>query len=152
MKIKKIDSVEEKQKICQEIVDQLPNWFDEQGRRDYVAGVGGTAVWANYIDEKLTGFISIKSNNDFTFEIYVFGVLDKYQRNGIGSELLNTACDYARTSGAKLLAVKTLDAAANYESYDRTRNFYLKNGFLPIDVYTKIWNEENPCLLMVKVL
>lgn len=152
MEIIKIDSVEEKVKTCQEIVDQLPDWFDEQGRRDYVVGVNSTAVWSAYVDGKLAGFISIKSNKEFTSEIYVFGVLEQFQRCGIGSELLIVACSHIKASGVKLLAVKTLDESASYEPYDRTRNFYLKNDFLAIDVYAKIWNEENPCLLMIKVL
>ena len=152
MTIKKITSSEEKNTICKEIVDNLPDWFDEQGRREYVAGVSDTDVWASYDDGKLAGFISIKKNNESTSEIYVFGVLKEYQRGGFGSKLLESACHDIAASTIKLLAVKTLDSSADYEFYDRTRNFYLKQGFLPVDVYKKIWNEENPCLVMVKVL
>lgn len=150
--IKRINSSEEKEKICQEIVNNLPDWFDEKGRIDYVDGVKNTDVWAAYIGNELAGFISIKLNSKFTSEIYVFGVLEKNQRNGIGSELLAVAIEELKKLKVKLLIVKTLDNTANYEPYERTRNFYLKNDFFPIDVYKKIWNEDNPCLLMGRVL
>lgn len=152
MIIKKITSTEDKITICKNIIDNLPDWFDEHGRREYVAGVGDTDVWASYDNDRLVGFISIKRNNKFTSEIYVFGVLLKYQRSGVGSKLLETVCNNLAISKTKLLSVKTLDSSANYEPYDRTRNFYLKQGFLPVGVYEKIWNEENPCLIMVKVI
>lgn len=152
MNIKSIESAEDKVNICKSIIDELPEWFDEQGRMDYAANVGNTAVWAYFINELPVGFISIKSNNEFTSEIYVFGILKEYHRSGIGSRLLENVCGELSASGVKLLAVKTLDESADYEPYDRTRNFYSKYGFMPIGVYEKIWNRENPCLLMVKVI
>lgn len=152
MKIKKISSTEEKIEVCKSIVNSLSDWFDEKGRSEYVSGVGETSVWASYDDNQLVGFISIKKNNEFTSEIYVFGVLKEYQGKGIGSELLDVVCYDLAEAKIKLLAVKTLDSSAEYEPYDRTRNFYLKKGFIPVDVYKNIWNEENPCLLMVKTI
>jgi len=152
MKIKKISSTDEKIEICKSIVDSLPDWFDEKGRSEYVLGVGDTNVWASYDSDKLIGFISIKKNNEFTSEVYVFGVLKEYQRSGVGSKLLEIVCNDLAKNNVKLLAVKTLDSSADFEPYDRIRNFYLKQGFMPVDVYKKIWNEENPCLVMVKII
>ena len=50
------------------------------------------------------------------------------------------------------LTVKTLDASAEYEPYERTRAFYQKMGFIPLEVFTTFWNEENPCLYFAKRL
>ena len=36
------------------------------------------------------------------------------------------------------------------ENYARTRAFYLAMGFRPLEEFTQLWNEQNPCLLMVK--
>jgi GNAT superfamily N-acetyltransferase len=109
-------------------------------------------VWSCFDGEKPIGFISIKKNNEFTSEVYVFGVLKEYHRSGVGTQLLEAACKKLKIDNVKLLAVKTLDESADYEPYNQTRNFYLKHNFIPIDVYTKIWNEENPCMLMVKII
>lgn len=152
MNIKNIESVEGKIEICKSIIEELPEWFDEQGRKDYVAGIIDTDVWGYFINEKPVGFISVKSNNEFTSEIYVFGVLRECHRSGVGSQLIEAACDKLMADNVKLLAVKTLDESADYEPYNQTRNFYLKHGFIPVDVYKKIWNEENPCLLMAKII
>jgi len=48
--------------------------------------------------------------------------------------------------------VKTLDSSAEYEPYERTRGFYLKNGFYPLEVFSLYWNEDNPCLFLVKYI
>ena len=152
MNIRNIESAEEKTRICKSIIEELPEWFDEHGKMDYVANIENTALWAYFIDEKPVGFISIKTNNEFTSEVYVFGVLKQYHRSGIGSQLMEAVCNKLASDNVKLLIVKTLDGSADYEPYDRTRNFYLKHSFIPVDVYEKIWNEENPCLLMAKVV
>lgn len=152
MNIKSVTSIEDKIEICKNIIEELPEWFDEQGRKDYVANIENTQVWAYFVDEKPVGFISIKNNNEFTSEIYVFGILKQYHRSGVGSQLMETVYNKLVSDNVKLLVVKTLDESADYEPYNRTRNFYLKQGFIPVDVYEKIWNEENPCLLMVKVV
>lgn len=52
----------------------------------------------------------------------------------------------------KFLTVKTLDESAVYEPYNGTRTFYKKEGFYPLEVFTTFWDEENPCLFMVKVM
>lgn len=30
--------------------------------------------------------------------------------------------------------------------------FYLNQGFYPLEVFTNLWNEENPCLFLIKVI
>lgn len=152
MKIKEIFEEQEKKKICESIVHSLPDWFDVAGKKNYPEGVGETLLLAYFEGEKAVGFISIKENNPSTSEIYVTGVLQEFQGKGIGGKLLAAACARLVEQKKALLAVKTLDASAEYEPYDRTRNFYVKNGFLPVDCYPQIWNEENPCLVMVKIL
>ena len=34
--------------------------------------------------------------------------------------------------------------------YAKTRKFYLKSGFKPLEVFPLLWDESNPCLFMVK--
>ena len=63
-----------------------------------------------------------------------------------------TGCRYCVDNGYLYLTVKTLDSSAQYEPYERTRAFYKSMGFLPLEVFTTFWNEENPCLFMAKWL
>lgn len=38
------------------------------------------------------------------------------------------------------------------QNYERTRRFYLAAGFTPLEEFPDLWDERNPCLLMVKSL
>ena len=50
----------------------------------------------------------------------------------------------------KFLIVKTLGDSHPDNNYKRTRGFYNKVGFYPLEEIKEIWGEENPCLIMVK--
>ncbi|MBC7456865.1 MAG: hypothetical protein H7235_01205, partial [Bdellovibrionaceae bacterium] len=48
--------------------------------------------------------------------------------------------------------VKTLSEARAHENYEKTRKFYLKSGFVPIEEFKTLWGEHNPCLMLIKDL
>jgi hypothetical protein len=48
--------------------------------------------------------------------------------------------------------VKTLGPTHSDPGYARTRAFYLAVGFRPLEEFGLIWDEGNPCLIMVKRL
>ena len=50
------------------------------------------------------------------------------------------------------LTVKTLDESRECSSYEKTRLFYLKAGFKPLEVFPMLWDEYNPCLFMAKYI
>jgi hypothetical protein len=54
--------------------------------------------------------------------------------------------------GCKYVIVKTLSDTDPYEPYARTRAFYRSVGFTPLLTLTEMWDEENPCLIMIKTL
>ena len=47
---------------------------------------------------------------------------------------------------------KTISEERDCESYAMTRQFYLALGFIPLEVFATLWDESNPCLLLVKSL
>jgi len=47
--------------------------------------------------------------------------------------------------------VKTLGPSHPDAGYARTRHFYEKCGFLPLEE-TDLWGDDNPCLFMVMPL
>ena len=59
--------------------------------------------------------------------------------------------DHAKAAGYRLLQVKTVDEG-HYEEYDRTIAFYEGVGFLRLEVFPTLWDEWNPCLVLVKPL
>ncbi|MDD3109908.1 MAG: hypothetical protein PHH32_04610 [Eubacteriales bacterium] len=49
------------------------------------------------------------------------------------------------------MQVKTGEAS-HYPEYDRTIAFYQRMGFLRLEMFPTLWDERNPCLVLVKAL
>ena len=96
--------------------------------------------------------MALKIHNEFTADIYNLGVSEDLHGNGIGTALVNAAEKFSRENKFIFLTVKTLDGSADYEPYEKTRAFYKKMGFAPLEVFTTLWDEENPCLFLAKCL
>jgi GNAT superfamily N-acetyltransferase len=131
----------------------LPAWFNPPEdiekkaviHRDYL-------FFAAYDGEEPIGFIALKIHNQYTADIFNLGVIEQYHRQGVGRRLLEATERYCAGNGYLYLTVKTLDSSAVYEPYERTRAFYKKMGFIPLGVFKTFWNEENPCLFLIKRL
>ena len=80
-------------------------------------------------------FLAVKIHNAFTGEICVMGVSREYHRMGIGAALVERAEEFCSGGGLLYLTVKTLADTVDYEPYARTRSFYGKMGFLPLEVF-----------------
>ncbi len=151
LSIKSVDH--HKEKICEDILRLLPDWFGiESAILDYISGVGDKPMWAAYENERAIGFISIALLNTHDAEIYVMGIKEEYHRSGIGKQLIDVAIEWLSGRHYKKLIVKTLSPSRPNEHYERTRRFYEKMGFVPVEESKTIWGEANPCLVMVKVI
>lgn len=148
-----ISANQQKSKIAQDILADLPMWFGIQSAiEEYVENVKNYQFIKVSADSIPIGFISIKPNNSFTAEIYVMGIKRKYHRLKIGERFLNYVSEMLRDEKYSYLLVKTLDESRESKEYKMTRLFYKKMGFIPIDVISSIWGTDNPCLLMIKKL
>lgn len=151
--IKRVEDLDEKTRITLEIMNALPEWFSPPEdivnksviHREY-------PFIAAFDGDRAIGFVAIKVHNIHTVDIYNFGILREYHRRGIGHRLMEACVEYCRAHGYEFLTVKTLDESAAYEPYNGTRAFYKKEGFYPLEVFTCVWDEDNPCLFMVKVI
>lgn len=75
-----------------------------------------------------------------------------FHAKGIGSRLLEESEKILRNKNVNFLQVKTLSESRPDKFYDKTRSFYLKNNFVPIEEFKTLWDEENPCFLLIKTL
>lgn len=80
------------------------------------------------------------------------GVLPQWHRRGAGSLLMEAFEADCRRDGLRLMQVKTVDEGHYPESYDKTIAFYEKAGFIRLEVFPEMWDEWNPCLVLVKAL
>lgn len=156
MKIHKIEDPIKKSEICEKILRSLPQWFGiESAILDYIKDVQNMDTWVVTnvnSDTDTLGFISINKHNKYTAEVHVMGVLPNYHGKKIGAELICVAEESLVAQGFKFLTVKTLSEKRPDVNYDKTRQFYLKYGFIPIEEFKTLWGEHNPCLMLIKSL
>lgn len=139
--------------ITLEIMNALLKWFSppEDIIKKSIAHKE-MPFFTAYEGDRAVGFIALKAHNQFAIELYNVGVLEEYHHRGIGSALMQAVEQYCIESEYKFITVKTLDSSAQYEPYERTRSFYIKNGFIPLEVFKTYWDEENPCLFLAKYI
>lgn len=139
-----------KGEIAKNILNDLPDWFGiEESTNEYIRLSKELPLFAYYKDNQYVGFIVLKETSPFTAELCVMGVKMDYHRQKIGEALFHRFYDYAKQKGYEFLQVKTVDAGC-YEEYDRTRLFYEKMGFKKLECFKTLWDEANPCLVMIQ--
>lgn len=143
-----------KSAVCRSILDALPDWFAIPESVDrYVAEAAHLPMFGVRRDGEIAGFITIETLNPHVAEIHVIAVRQPYHRSGIGRVLLGACVDYCRAANVEILLVKTRAASDDDPSYyAATRRFYADLGFRPLLESATFWGEEDPCLLMGKVI
>ncbi len=99
---------------------------------------------------KIAGFLSLDLSNGVTAEIYVMGVYKAFQGSGVGTLLVAHAKEVLLQRGFTYLLVKTVGESSSDTNYAKTRRFYHRAGFLPVQEIPNVWGSDNPCLLMIQ--
>jgi GNAT superfamily N-acetyltransferase len=139
--------------LCEPILRSLPDWFGiEEAIVRYTAEIDHLPTFLAWDAERVHGFLSLKQHSLFSAEVYVMAVRRPVHRRGIGRALLWHAQEWLKGQGGEYLQVKTLGPSHSDPNYAETRAFYLAVGFRPLEEFRQLWNEQNPCLVMVKRL
>ena len=78
-------------------------------------------------------------------------VAERLHGQGCGRKLVEHAELVLRSRSVEFLEVKTLGPSKPDTNYERTRGFYDRMGFRPLEE-NAMWGDTNPCLIMVKHL
>ncbi len=139
--------------VCESILRSLPDWFGiESAIVQYVKDVEAMPTFLASVNGRVVGFASINRHFPETAEGHVLGVRGECHRQGIGRALVERIEQWLCREGAELLEVKTVSASSADPSYALTRRFYLAMGFRPLEEIKTLWDEHNPCLILVKPL
>jgi len=139
--------------VCVPILQALPEWFGiEKAILNYEREIEHLPTFLARTDGGVLGFLSLKQHNLFSAEIYVMAIRPEAHRGGIGRTLVEASDSYARGLDIEYMQVKTLGPSRPNEEYARTRAFYEAMGFRPLEEFPQIWDEKNPCLILVKRL
>ncbi len=138
---------------CVPIMRMLPDWFGiEKAILEYEREIEHLPTFLAKADGSVLGFLSLKLHTPCSAEIYVMAVRPEAHRGGIGRGLVDAAETHVRGLGVEYMQVKTLAPSCPDEHYARTRLFYEAAGYRPLEEFTQIWGENNPCLILVKRL
>jgi len=138
---------------CLAIARSLPDYFSSVGLELLADDLRRDHVYIATRNDLVYGFACVSVRSGMA-EILWMAVERSSWGLGIGFSLLNEVSRSLSASGIRILTLKTLAAKAEYLPYERTRQFYERNGFVLLDVIDPYpgWQPGNPCALYAKVL
>ena len=137
--------------ICEPILRSLPAWFGiEEAILQYLKDIDQLPTFLATLEGEVLGFLTLKQHYPQSAEILVMGCLPDHHRKGIGRALVYHAEAWLAEQGVEYLQVKTLSPAHPDKGYAGTRDFYRALRFQPLEEFKKLWDEANPCLVMIK--
>lgn len=131
----------------------VPEWFGlDDSNAEYIEAARTKETWT--VRDSVGGVVGVTlvdRHFPHTAEIY-FTVVDRtVHGTGVGTAMIRAIEADALHRGVRLMEVKTLGPSHPDPDYARTRHFYEKMGFLPLEE-TDMWGEGTPCLFMVKAI
>jgi len=142
-----------KERICRAVLDSLPEWFGIPEAVDqFCREVRDLRMWVARKGEEVVGLATLQQHFPAASELHLIAIRPEHHRAGLGERLLAEIEGHLKTQATRILTVKTLAPSAGDRLYAGTHRFYAAQGFVPLEVFPTLWNAENPCLLMAKVL
>ena len=150
--IREIVNVDEKQKISEEILNDLPQWFGiEKSTKEYVDNSNDKNFLACFTGDEVIGFVVLNATSKDCAEIYVMGVKRWFHRIGVGKALNEAYEKMAKIFGYTYSQDKTVKMGC-YQQYDITNKFYISIGYKELECFPNLWDKWNPCQIYVKYL
>ena len=138
---------------CEAVLRSLPTWFGiEHALLMYARDSAVMPTFAVTKDNVVVGFLTLQEHFSHAWEIHCVAIKAEMRGQGLGSRLLAYAEAWLIDRGVTFLQVKTVAATSPSPSYAQTREFHVRRGFVPIEIFPTLWNPHNPALQCIKVL
>ena len=146
-----IENSSDKSAIVKEVLSDLPEWFGlPESTESYILEAAHLPLIVARDEGDVLGFITLKETSAESCEIHCMGIKKNYHRKGIGKKLYKKIEELAAKT-YDYIQVKTVDSGHSKE-YDKTVLFYKNLGFKELEVFPNLWDEHNPCLILIKKL
>jgi ribosomal protein S18 acetylase RimI-like enzyme len=128
------------------------SYFDDKGIKDIKKEIK-KEFYGAFNNDKMVGFITFKEVNIQVIELTWLAIDPDYQNKGIGTRLVTHSLQKLSRK-YKACEVKTLSEDDPDEGYLKTRNFYKKLGFIPLQTIKPYpgWDKNMSCQIFVKFL
>lgn len=135
------------------IAKSLPEYFSEEGLKSIKDDVAKHILFGAYLRNAMVAFATYKELNSEAIEMTWIAVKKEYQDKGIGKKLIKESLKQIGES-YKICQTKTLSEIHPDKGYERTRNFYKRLGFVPLETIQPYpgWSKDDPCQIFVKCL
>jgi GNAT superfamily N-acetyltransferase len=143
------------------LLRSLPEWFGiESSIIEYVEAAGTLPTYLAWpgprsavpaAERQPVGVLLAARHFPAAAEIYLMAVERSLHNRGIGRALIEALETDLAADRVGLLQVKTLGPSHPDPGYRRTRGFYQRMGFEPLEEIGDRW-PGNPCLIMIKNL
>lgn len=142
---------------CDMIMRSLPEWFGhEGGLADCARAVRSQRGLVAEEDGQVRGFVTWEPRTTVTAEATWMAVHRDTRNQGIGTRILEQLADDVRHQGFRLLLALTSAASrtpdGQPDSYEATRQFWQRRGFLPVGAFDLTGWETNLALVLVRPL
>ncbi|TSB48000.1 GNAT family N-acetyltransferase [Alkalicoccobacillus porphyridii] len=149
--IEKVYDKELKAKYAKEVLYDLPEWFGHpDSTAEYIKDSRAFDFWVALDGLEIVGFVTLTNSSQDCANVHCLGVKKVYHRSGVGNRLMMELEEYAKNIYS-YIQVKTVDEGY-YAEYDITNHFYKKCGYKKLEVFPYLWDERNPCLVLIKKL
>lgn len=136
-----------------DIASSLTNSFDDRGLASMKKDLEDQKLFGAFLEDRMVGFVVYKELNPEVIELAWMGILKENQGKGIGAKLLFESLRLLDKK-YKACEVKTLAETHSDPGYAKTREFYKKLDFIPLEIISPYpgWSKDSPCQIFVKFL
>ena len=116
------------------IVEGLGDFFDEDSYKELKKEVKEDKVYGAFDGKKMLGFVIFCELNKEVVELTWMAVDKKARRMGIGKKLIKYGINKVNANKKyKMCYLKTIGEGDRQRSFEATRQFYLKYGFVALE-------------------
>lgn len=128
----------------------LPEYFTAQALKSMEKSLEQDTMYGAYAEGNIAGFVALKELNSDVIEVSWLAVRKEHQGQGIGTRLVREILEVI--GNYKVCQVKTLADTVEDAGYEKTRAFYRKLGFVPLEVIDPYPGWDDPGQIWVKCL
>jgi GNAT superfamily N-acetyltransferase len=138
---------------CERILRTLPEWFGiEESLLEYVRSTSRLPTFVAEVKGQIVAFASLIEHFPTSWEVHCIAVDAAFRGKGIGMHLHEHIEAWLVTQGVAVLQVKTIAATHPSREYAQTRGFYVAAGYVPVEIFPRLWAAHLPVLQMIKML